>query len=223
MGGCGGWSTRVGGSSYPAAPAQLLIHCGGCYTLQPSHPPAPIDPQVPRPLTLRTNTLKTRRRELAGALINRGVNLDPIGNWSKVGQGGTRGVPAGMPGMRSCCSLHAIPPHRPCLDHPPPSLPLPYPPQVGLVVYESQVPVGATPEYMAGHYMLQGASSFLPCMALAPQEGEQVVDMAAAPGGPGIGWGGAGGVGGRHGCGTRCVVCGRQAGGQGGWLGSLLL
>ena len=31
--------------------------------------------------------------------------------------------------------------------------------------------------------LLQGASSFLPCIALAPQLGESVVDMAAAPGG----------------------------------------
>merc|ERR1711874_148915 len=35
----------------------------------------------------------------------------------------------------------------------------------------------------AGHYILQGASSLLPVMSLAPQEGERILDMAAAPGG----------------------------------------
>lgn len=52
-----------------------------------------------------------------------------------------------------------------------------------LKIIDSKVPIGATPEYLAGHYMLQSASSLLPVMALNPQPNDKVLDLCASPGG----------------------------------------
>lgn len=90
----------------------------------------------PRPLVIRTNTLKTTRKDLMEALTKRGAAVEAI-DWSKV----------------------------------------------AIKITESSVPIGATPEYLAGHYMLQSASSMNPVLALDPQPGERVLDMSSAPGG----------------------------------------
>jgi ribosomal RNA methyltransferase Nop2 len=55
--------------------------------------------------------------------------------------------------------------------------------KVGLKIFESKVPIGATPEYLSGNYMLQSASSLIPVLALAPEKKEKILDMACAPGG----------------------------------------
>lgn len=52
-----------------------------------------------------------------------------------------------------------------------------------LVAFKSEVPLGATPEYLAGQYMIQGANSMLPVLNLDLKEDMKVVDLCAAPGG----------------------------------------
>eukprot|EP01084_Bolivina_argentea_P010698 19942_1 len=94
-----------------------------------------------RPLTIRTNTLKCRRRDLAKLLIDRGVNLDPLAKWTKTG-------------------LKIIKTEN-----------------------SSNIPIGATPEYLAGYYMIQSAASLLPTLALDIKGKMKVLDMCCAPGG----------------------------------------
>lgn len=53
----------------------------------------------------------------------------------------------------------------------------------GLVAFRSDVPLGATPEYLAGYYTIQGASSMLPVLNLEVKENLTIVDLCAAPGG----------------------------------------
>lgn len=53
----------------------------------------------------------------------------------------------------------------------------------GMVVFRSAVPIGATPEYLAGYYCLQGAASMLPVQNMDLKENLVVVDLCAAPGG----------------------------------------
>lgn len=52
-----------------------------------------------------------------------------------------------------------------------------------LTIYESKVPIGATPEYLDGWYFLQGASSMLTVLNLDVKENMSVLDMCASPGG----------------------------------------
>jgi NOL1/NOP2/sun family putative RNA methylase len=50
-------------------------------------------------------------------------------------------------------------------------------------VLESPFTIGATPEYLLGHYMLQSPASMWAVETLTPKREQMVVDMCAAPGG----------------------------------------
>ena len=91
-----------------------------------------------RPLTIRCNTLKCRRRDLAKLLIDRGINLDPLASWSKE----------------------------------------------GLKINNTTLPIGATPEYLSGYYMIQSAASLLPVLSMGSSKNtHRILDMCCAPGG----------------------------------------
>lgn len=48
--------------------------------------------------------------------------------------------------------------------------------------YTADFSLGATPDYLQGHYYLQEAASQVPPLILTPSPGDVVLDMAAAPG-----------------------------------------
>jgi len=64
----------------------------------------------------------------------------------------------------------------------------------GFVLHDTEIPfcykveeepysIGATPEYLMGYYYVMEKSSCVPPLALSPEPGEVVLDMAASPGG----------------------------------------
>lgn len=94
------------------------------------------DSDQPRPITIRTNTLLIKPKDLNALLLARGVELSPLG-W--------------------CDSA--------------------------FIIFKSPIPIGASPEYLAGYYSIVGAASLLPVLALDVSPGMSVLDMCAAPGG----------------------------------------
>ena len=89
-----------------------------------------------RPVAIRVNTLRTRRKELERLLNERGFRISPVSKRTRL----------------------------------------------GIVVLDSQVPVGTTPKYLSGYYMLHSTSSFLLVMVLNPQPNTRVLDICPAPG-----------------------------------------
>ena len=178
----GGWTAARSSWSSFSRPTRCLVlsrsaptpsKLAGVTSRRSGSPPLWRRPRSLLPSTCASHPDGHRARPMCSrrqALINRGVNLDPLGKWTKVGlQIFESSVPIGRwPRGRSV----ATPPFTPAVSF------------ARLCAIVPSAPhAGATPEYLAGHYMLQSAASFMPVVALAPQDSERVLDMASAPGG----------------------------------------